>query len=279
MSETGPFAVRVETPETKGQRGSRYAPKGRSFGAQLVALQMAQGYWENSDTDPLRPTFALFACSRQEAIPFLANLRKGYKLYVDGIGYKSRGGWPVEFLRGADYEYNLQHVQGGSLIEVFLRPLYEFKPGMSDPDQVCFLMAVSQERLRVEGARFPTEGLDAAIASVPFKPTRHEGEPFDRETVVAEAVRFGAALHERGLVPVPPEPIFCVRLLLSAIQRGFAKRNQRAKLGFSPNDSEALFCEFGMAMAKRAPGLAFCASQRTVAEWLAEEVRAATIGT
>jgi len=273
VSAQPPFYCRVETAEDRDRR-RRYLPKGRSFGAQLIACQMAHGFWEGSERDPLRPTFALFATSRQEAGPFLVNLRRGRRIRATGIGYDSKGGWPIEFLKSADYSFNEQKVdavtftnedegtattQPGTLIEVFLRPCFEFKPGMHDPDEVCFVLSLSAERLRLESERTPQRGVDVLLRRYNFEETRkhwYEAPPYDRATVVAEGLRFAAALNERCLLPIPPEPLFCANLLLSALAKGMAKRNQRGALDFSPDDRESTFQEVGMALAKRAPGLA-----------------------
>lgn len=290
MSE-GPYPVLVETGESTGRRRYRHAPKGRSFGAQLVALQYAHGYWDLAEKDPLRPTFALFVCSRAAASAFLANVRAGRKLRAMGFGSSSRTeGHPLVFLKSAGYEFNVQHVmvehagepQAMALIEAFLRPLFEFKPGMSQ-DEIVFLMSLPAERLAREASTFNTpanlRGLDRLIATYQRKPTEEDaysadGRAFDRATVIAEAVRFAASLNERSALPIPPDPLFCTRLLLSALRAGHAVRNQTKRWGFSVTDHGVLFAETGMALARRAPGLAFRAPQVSVATWLAEEVMA-----
>lgn len=290
MSTNGPFPVLVETGESTGRRRSRHAPKGRSFGAQLVALQYAQGYWEGSERDPLRPTFALFVCSRAAASAFLANLRAGRKLRAMGMGSSSRSeGWPLVFLKSVGYECNVQHVivqhqgepQVMAAIEVFLRPLFEFKPGMSQ-DEILFLLSLPAERLVREAVTFNTpanlRGLDRLIVTYKRKATEEDvygiNGSMDRTTMIAEAVRFAASLNERSALPIPPDPLFCTRLLLSALRAGHAIRDQTKRWGFSPTDHNVVFAEMGMSLARRAPGLAFRAPQATVATWLAEEVMA-----
>ena len=291
MSTGGPYPVLVETGESTGRRRYRHAPKGRSFGAQLVALQYAQGYWDGSEKDPLRPTFALFVCSRAAANAFLANVRAGRKLRVMGLGSSSRTeGHPLVFLKSAGYEFNVQHVpvehegetQAMAVIEAFLRPLFEFKPGMNQ-DEIVFLLSLPADRLAREAQSFNTpanlRALDGLIAAYQRKPTEEDaysanGRAFDRATVIAEGVRFAASLNERSALPIPPDPLFCTRLLLSALRAGHAVRDQTKRWGFSLNDHGVYFAETGMALARRAPGLAFKMSQTAVATWLAEEVMA-----
>lgn len=280
----GPYSVLIETGESSGGRRRRHEQKGRSFGATLIALQAAYGYWEGSEMDPLRPSFALFHVSKQGSRPFVANLRAGRTLHAHGLGTGSRGGWPIEFLKSVGYDVREQDLAPEDdesepcvAIEVFLRPLFEYRPGMIDPAHMAFVMSLPMERLARESARFPTHRLDRVLAHHPFKKTddyemNNRGEPYDRATVIAEGVRFTAALNERGLLPMPPDPLFCTHLLLSAIDRGYAKRNMRAGRWFAVNDREAPFVETGMALAKRAPGLAFRLSQSEIAKWLSDEV-------
>jgi hypothetical protein len=278
-----PYQVLIETAEEKRARRGRYEPKGRSFGASCVALQMAHGYWEGSSRNPLRPTFALFVVSKQGARPFVMNLRSGRKLHAHGLG-SDRNGWPMEFLKSVGYEVREQDLAPADdeseptvAIEVFLRPLFEYRPGMLDPMAVTFTMSLPMGRLAQESERFSSRGLDRLLVHHPLKETddykaRNHGAPFDRATVIAEGVRFAAALNERGLLPMPPDPLFCTHLLLSALGKGYARRNMRAGEWFAVNDNDAPFVETGMAFAHRAPGLVFRLSQSEVARWLSEEV-------
>ncbi len=270
-----PFPVRVETAEDRGRR-SRYQPKGRSFGAKLIACQMAEGYWENSSRDPLRPTFALFVTSAQEERPFLANLRDGRRLFIEGVGYSSRKGWPMEFLKSAGYTFDVQRTKAGALIEVTLKELFEYRPGMVDPEEVKFCMSLSEERLLAEEATLEHRGIDRVLRSFTFKEKNwYEGQAYDPRHVVAEGWRFAASINERATeIPIVQDTRFTTRLLLSALHRGYAKRNQRVKLDFSPDDRDGCFFEVGMALAKRAPGLVFRMRQADMAKWIGEELRA-----
>lgn len=292
MSE-GPYPVLVETGEATERRRSRYEPKGRSFGAMLVALQYAHGYWELSEKDPLRPTFALFTCSRAAANAFLANMRSGRKLRAQGLGNSRDKGHPIVFLKSAGYEFGVQHItvehngepQPMATIEAFLRPLFEFKPGMSS-DEITFVLSLPAERLEEEAARFNTPAnlrkLERLITLFE-RPANEQRDdhvfavnPYaiNRRTIIAESVRFAASLNERSELPIPPDPLFCTRLLLAALRGGQAKRSQVHRWGFSMTDQGVAFAEFGMAIARRAPGLVFKMSQADVATWLANEVMA-----
>lgn len=269
-----PFPVRVETEEDRGRK-SRFQIKGRSFGARLIACQVAQGYWENSSRDPLRPTFALFATTVQEERPFLANLRDGRRLRVEGVGFGSRQGWPMEFLKSAGYTFDVQRVKAGALIEVTLRELFEYRPGMVDPEDVRFCMSLPEGRLLAEEATLEHHGIDRVIRSFKFEQKRHHGAPYDARYVVAEGWRFAASLNERATeIPIVQDTRFTTRLLLSAVRHGFAKRNERVDMDFSPDDRDGTFFEVGMDLAKRAPGLVFRMKQGDMAEWIGEELRA-----
>lgn len=271
-----PYSVRVETAEDSGKgRKSRYAPKGRSFGAKLVAVQMAHGFWENSERDPLRPTFALFATTAQEERPFLMNLKSGRKVRVDGIGYVSRGGWPMEFLKSAGYTFDVQRTKAGSLIEIALPEVMEYRPGMADAEEVKFVLSLEREKLIREQARLPQRGIPAILRRYKFEKRKwYEGDPYDPETVVAEGLRFAAAVDMRAPeIPIVQDTRFTTQLLLSALRDGPAKRNQRAGVDFSPDDRDGVFFEAGMGLAKRAPGLAFRMRQDQLAQWVSQELQ------
>lgn len=279
----GPYVTRVETPADRDRR-LRFTPKSRSFSAHLVAFSVVNStFWESASQDPLRPAFALFVSSRQEETPFLANLRKGRKLRVDGLG-SGRGdsGWPCEFLKSAGYKVGVQRTAHGSAIEVSLGELYEWKPGMVDPETVRFLLSVEADRLQRENGPLAagTGGLDALFKVYPRRLPRAaarwlpEGDPsvvYDPTTVLAEGRRFVSALDQRSEVPLPPDPLFGAQVLLAALRKGHAVRDQTT-FSYSPGSERGSFYEVGMDRAKRAPGLAFKLSQARLAAWLAEEV-------
>lgn len=287
MTSEGPWQVRFETAEDRG-RNARYGRKTREFSATLVSFTMANGLFASGQNDPLRPASALFAMSRAEESPFVANLRAGRRLRIHGMG-SGNAGHPMEFLKSADYEYRPQRHPEGVLVEVFLRPLYELVPGMVGQDDVTFLLSDAIEDYRREAAAFDHTGLDALLARYQRRP----GEPVgrfeqrvgpapldfdrdfdlvrvDRETVLAEGRRFAAAIDKRADIPLLPDPLFGVQILCSALAYRFARRSMH-RPPFSPSDNKA-FCEVGVERAKRAPGLAFRASQATLEQWLAAEV-------
>lgn len=284
----GPFRARIESAADRDRR-NRHLTKDRAFGAHLVAFSVATGYWDLSDTDPLRPAFALFATSRQEEGPFLANIKLGRKLRIEGLGSSSKeGGHPMEFLKSAGYDYKVQRytlratVLGedgeattvetpGSLIEAFVPELYEHVPSMRDPQRVRFLMSPKLEVLRRESAGFKVN-LAPVLARFKKKHAYDTPPVFDHATVAAEGRRFVASLNERTMVPIlhhPDDPTFHVQLLLSALANGYAKRDDSSY--YTPSDRG--FRELGMHRAKRAPGLAFSAAQDDVAGWLADETK------
>lgn len=273
----GPFLTRVETPEDRNRR-LRYVPKSRSFSAQLVAFTMVgEDHWSSTSRDPLRPAFALFITTRQEEVPFLANLRKGRKLRVMGLGTgRNTEGWPLEFLKSAGYKTAVQRTPLGCAIEVFLTDLFEWKPGMVDPDKVSFLLSVKEARLREEHARFGALPLEALFREYPQRTTDDRWTPdgdksvrYDPTTVLAEGRRFVSALDQRAEVPLPPDPVFGAQVLLSALRHGYAKR---AGAGYYSPSSDRGFWEVNAAEARRAPGLSFSMTQAGLAAWLAAEV-------
>lgn len=288
IEQEGPWRVRFETAEDRG-RQARWNQKTREFSAMLVSFTMANGLWDNGKNDPLRPVFALFAMSRASETPFVSNLRAGRTLRVDGIGAARDNGQPMEFLKSAEYEYRPQRHGGGVLVEVFLRELYEFVPGMTTDGDVTFVICEAAERYEREAARFDAHGLhvvlerfhkrqdesterfEKRIGPSPIGRERNfERVKVDPGIVLAEGRRFAAAIDKRADIPLLSEPLFGVQILCSAMAYGFAFRSMH-RPPFSPSDAKA-FCEVGMARAKRAPGLGFTASQTTIEEWLAAEV-------
>lgn len=267
------FNVRVESAADRDRR-QRYARKTRSFGAALVAFTVvAPAFWESSAVDPLRPVFALFAMSRDEEGPFMANVRRGNRLRVDGIT-SNNAGHPMEFLKSAGYDMKPQRSPSGTLMEVFLRDLYDFVPGII-PDEVRFIISAPLAKLRTEAALLPDDGLADLLREHPA--TGREGAfRYDPATVLAEARHFAAKLNQYTLVPLLSEPLFGVQILLSALCRGLVFRDERGRHDtvndtWSPYD-RARFAEVGMTPAKRAPGLLCAMSQPAIAAWLAEEV-------
>ncbi len=267
------FNVRVESAADRDRR-QRHTRKTRSFGAALVAFTVvAPAFWEPSSSDPLRPVFALFAMSRDEEGPFMANVRRGNRLRVDGIT-SNNSGHPMEFLKSAGYDMKPQRSPAGTLVEVFLRDLYDFVPGMI-PDEVRFIISAPLAKLHQEAASLPGDGLADLLREQPTK-NRDGNFRYDPATVLAEARHFAAKLNQYTLVPLLSEPLFGVQILLSALHRGYVVRDERGRYDttndtWSPYD-HSRFCEVGMAPAKRAPGLLCAMSQPGIAAWLAEEV-------
>lgn len=288
--QEGPWRVRFETAEDRG-RQARWNQKTREFSAMLVSFVMGNGLWESGSNEPLRPVFALFAMSRAEETPFVSNLRAGRKLRVEGMGSSSYGGYPMEFLKSAKYEFRPQRHPGGVLVEVFLRDLFEFVPGMTTDGAVTFVLCEARERYEQEVERFDARGLPVVLERF-HKRADESRERFEKRIgpspigrerdfdrvqvdpgiVLAEGRRFAAAIDKRADIPLLSEPLFGVQILCSAMAHGFAFRSMH-RPPFSPSDTKA-FCEAGMHRAKRAPGLAFTASQATIEEWLAAEVAA-----
>lgn len=287
----GPFEARVETGEDKGNRNRRYGPKGRSFGAHLAAFQVAHHLWDASDTEPLRPTFALFVCSRESSKAFLMNLRKGRTLRIEGMGWSNNGGHPMEFLKSVGFVFHESEGMTDEAepqpivrIEVVLKHLYEFVPGMTD-DMVSFVLALPAQRLRSESMMLNTPDrlreVDRVIATYTERGLKREPyavPPFERETLIAEGLRFAASIDKRSSIPLPTSPVFCARLLLSALHLGHAIRDERDRLdlGYSPSSDDRVkrrFVEVGMHRAKRAPGLACKIPDVQLEEWIAGVIR------
>lgn len=302
LPEGGPWKARFETQEDKGRR--RYGPrKTREFSAELVSFVTANGYFELGQHNPLRPVLAVFALSRAAEGPFVANLRAGRRLRVDGIGGRSSDdGLPMEFMKSVGYEVRAQRlewttrtedgeqVQQGTVLDVFVRDLYEFSPVITNEEEVVFLLSESTERYQREAAAM--DGRDVALARLvvnqyrsgatesDYDRRRRMAEAglgaspvsIDRETVVAEGRRFAAAIDRRADIPLLADMVFGVQLLCSALAHGYAVRSQHTP-PFSPHDNKG-FCEVGMERTKRAPGIAFRMKQSSLEEWLAAEVAA-----
>lgn len=299
MPEGGPWKVRFETAEDRGRRRNYGSRKTREFSAQLISFVTANGYFDLGQHNPLRPVLAVFAMSRAAEGPFVANLRAGRRLRIDGLGGSREEGLPLEFMKSAGYEVRPQRlewitrtadgeqVQQGTVLDVFVRDLYEFSPVIANEEEVCFLISESVERYQREAA-----GLSAPLAKLVLRQYQpREGErdwerekrvaeaglgtrpvSVDPEIMVAEGRRFAAAIDRRADVPLLADPLFGVQLLCSALARGYALRSQHSP-PFSPHETKS-FCEVGVERTKRAPGLAFKMRQDSLEKWLAAEVAA-----
>jgi len=297
--EGGPWKARFETEEDRGRQRHYGAKKTREFPATLVAFTTANMLFEMGQHDPLRPVLAVFALSRAAEGPFIANLRAGRRLRIDGLGSSRDEGLPMEFMKSAGYEVRCQrmewtvragdkdHVQQGTMVDVFVRDLYEFSPVIANEERVSFLLSEREDRYVREAPSFDARGVDTVLGW--YRPLPNESD-WARErrmdeaglgtkkvdvrpdTVVAEARHFAAAIDRRADIPLLADPLFGVQILCSALARGYAVRSSYVA-PFSPHTREG-FCEVGVSRTHRAPGLAFKMRQDDLAEWLAAEVAA-----
>jgi hypothetical protein len=255
----------------------------------LVAFTTANGFWGPGLHDPLRPVHAVFALSRASETPFVANLRAGRKLRVEGMGSTSDKGYPMEFLKSAEYECRPQRLDDGVVVDVFVRDLFECAPALANDEEVLFLLSESEERLQKEAASFDPAGLGFVLDRF-FPRSGEDVRAFEkrvgddlpglvrdrdrmkvrREVVIAEGRRFAAAIDRRADVPLLADPLFGAQLLCSALAHGYATRSVHLP-PFYPSGSAA-FCEVGMERTGRAPGLAFRRRQAELEAWLAAEV-------
>lgn len=119
--------------------------KGRSFQGTLLAYADADALWTlgGANTEVHRPVWFVAACSEQEAGPFQANLRLGNMAEVPngnrGTGRNSKGD-RFELCRSARYQYAVQRLPAGTVIQAFLPELFAIDPGMVDPEAVRFVM-------------------------------------------------------------------------------------------------------------------------------------------
>lgn len=259
------------TIELTIQSGDSKKRKGRSFRGVVLAYATATGLWSSGSTgDVVRPVFTVLGAADEEARPLLENLRAGERATLKGEEvYSSRS--QLELLRSANYAFHLQRTGEGTLITAYLPELFEFQPGLLDPDGVRFVVVPARQDVdaipvSVEETRVVVRHLEVL----------EETAEASRE-LCAMAALWAAYFDQRSELPIPPELSFRVQLYLAALQEGIASTTlplrgsgdgdvhagQHAALGFR------LYVSRGFPLV---PGVATKATHEELGVFFAEQI-------
>ena len=153
------LTIEPKTAAAPATRPRREPPKGRRFGAELLAYVTADAYWEagGAATETIRPVWLVVAQTEGAMVPFVRNLQDGQRALIghsrDDLtwgggspeGYlelpKGRGEWKYRYLtlRLKGVAADVVHV-----VTAYLPPLVRLNPGMIDREAVRFLALTSR---------------------------------------------------------------------------------------------------------------------------------------
>jgi hypothetical protein len=257
------------TPQTEG--------KGRTFQAVCLASVEADALWDGgqTNTDDMRPVWAMFANSEQELRPFMMNLKSGRKCsIVKGQQYR-RKDERMEMLRSAGYTTTWQREAEGSIATSFLPDLFHMDPGMVDVKGGTFVLLPTQEWVNAQQIELGPL-VQHAREFVPTMP--YEKSPALTDDQLAELVPtsflFAAYLDRRTRCPLLADGRFYLQLMLACLKEGLAS---------FPNGNSYQSHEFGVHGSFRfttigtedvgfAKAIAFSASHSEIERVLAEQV-------
>jgi hypothetical protein len=253
----------IETRLGKGR-------KGRSFRGVVFAYAVAPGLWGASGELP-RPVYLSVGASDDEARSVLENLRAGERAQVTGehLGTTGRA---FELVRSADYAFASQRTPEGTIITAYLPELFDFNPGLLDPDAVRFLLLPA---LR-EFGEVPVAPEELTAVWRHLSALGDPAESAISRDLCAMAAMWGAYLDQRCELPIPPDLEFRVQLYVAALRAGLASRplplrdgadrapDQHGRLGFK------LYVAEGFPLV---PGVACVVTHADLAEFLAEQLQ------
>jgi hypothetical protein len=246
--------------------------KGRSFRGVVFAYATAPGLWGASATaEVLRPIFVAVAASEEEAGPVLENLRGGERAIVTGENMPVSG-MPLELMRSAGYAFPPQRTPEGTIFTAYLPDLFDFNPGLLDPDGVRFVFLPARDAF--DAIPISPDELTAA-----WRHLSALGDPAESaisRDLCAMATMWTAYLDQRCELPIPPDLAFRVQLYAAALREGLASKplplgkgedlapDQHAALGFR------LYVADGFPLVQ---GVACWAPHESLATFLAEQLQ------
>lgn len=192
--------------------------KSRSFSAHVLALASWPSFWEGgAGDDPLRPVFLFVAASDAEARSVLENLRTARKATLHGGPFSGSTG--LELPRSTGYRYELQRTAEGTLLTAYIPALFDFQPGLVDPERVRFIVLPAEED--VAALKLTASEESAALRHVEELDNVRDGDA----RLVRTAVLWASYLDERSELPIPPGADFRLQLHLAALRTGLASRS------------------------------------------------------
>jgi hypothetical protein len=254
----------IETRLGKGR-------KGRSFHGVVLAYATASGLWGGAAGDCIRPVCLSVAASDDEARSLLENLRAGERARMKGE-HLGTSGSSLELVRSANYAFAPQRTPEGTIVTAYLPDLFDFHPGLLDPEMVRFVLLP---------ARHDFEAIPVSpeeLTSV-WRHLSTLGDPAERAVsrdLCAMAVMWAGYLDQRCELPIPPEIEFRVQLLVAALREGLASRRLPLKDGTerAPDQHPAL--GFRLYVADCFPlvsGIACRATHEELCGFLADQIQ------
>ena len=188
--------------------------KGRTFRATCLGRVSADSVWESGDSKTARPVWAMFAGSEQELRPFIANLLAGRR--VEPVTTRSRHDTEgrFEFLKSVAFRAIWQKEAEGSIVTVYLPPLFELDPGMVDPDGAAFL--VMPPAAWAASQIIDTAPIAKHMAAFELP------DDLDVAPLVPLAFLFASYLDRRTRYPLLADGRFYLQLLLACLKQGLA---------------------------------------------------------
>jgi hypothetical protein len=211
------------------------------------------------------------AASDDEARSVLENLRAGERAQLTGE-HCGQTGTPLELVRSANYAFHPQRTPEGTILTAYLPELFDFNPGLLDPDAVRFVLLPARQD-------FETVPVSAEELTAAWRHLSALGDPAASAVsrdLCAMAAMWGAYLDQRCELPIPPDLDFRVQLYVAALREGLASRplplresterapDQHGALGFK------LYVAEGFPLV---PGIASRATHGDLAEFLADQLQ------
>ena len=259
---------------------------GRVFRATLVSHSYAASCWSMGKAGSgRRPVFAVFAGPTQEMRPFMANLKLDGKLrlHEPSNRYSSRAkqkGEPMEFMRSAAYNVDIQ-VHGSSMLATVYQPtLYYLEPigGIQADEQdaeFSYVCMPGMARLLAEANKIDNAAIYAHLDAAKFGD--RDGRVTDAMiTFGAHAALFAAGIGRRIDIPIIHDLRFYAQLAASFLNSGlatFATPEAGYSYGKTPwgHHHKLGYHETGVELAGYAPGICVNATQALARSLISQE--------
>lgn len=252
--------------EPKSENG-----KGRTFRAVCLATVEADGLWAGgmTNTDDIRPVWAMFAGSENEMRPFMANLIVGRKALTPQRSWgRRKDGTRIEVLRSAKFQTTWQKEIEGTISTVFYPDLFRLDPGMVDPQGIQFVVLPSREWVAKQHVDVGPVLKHLAKFSCPLKEDQ-------LAALVPISYLFAAYLDRRTRCPLLADGRFYAQLLIACLSTGYASwssdESYYREAPFGVHRSLG-FREVGTSDVGLLPGIAFRSNHEQIEKLLAEQV-------
>ncbi len=200
----------IETDEGK---------KARSFTATCLGIITANGLFPESGGKTIRPVWAVFAGSETSLKPFIANLRTGRKA-SNRMGRQSDSD-RLEFIKSSQFHVHWQKEPSGTLVTIHHPELFKLDPGMTDPEQVRFVLVVPEDWASAQEGLDPF-AVDYVLGLQEFPCWECPLTKNELTRLLPTAYLFAAYLDRRTHMPLITDGRFYLQILCSALKKGVA---------------------------------------------------------